>query len=78
MFILRQPFNNLQLQCPTLSKIKIIILDKKLIVFSILEDKKEFKNELEYIENNTALAIEVVNLLDGVKDFIQSKMKMNC
>ena len=41
-------------------------------------ERQAFKKDCdEYMKNNRSLAIQIVNLLDGVKDYIESKLCMN-
>ena len=48
------------------------------VVISACIDRKEFRKDPdEYIVNNVDVGIQVLNLLDGVKDYIQSKMQLN-
>ena len=48
------------------------------VVLGACVDRKEYKkNSDEYLVNNINVAIDVINLLDGVKEVIQKKMKMN-
>ena len=48
------------------------------IVFSACIDRLEFKkNSEEYMENNVDLCIDMMNLLDGMKEFISSKTRSN-
>ena len=48
------------------------------IVLGACVNRKEFKKDAdEYLMKNVELAIDIINLLDGVKEVIQKKMKMN-
>ena len=41
-------------------------------------ERSAFKeNTDEYLHNNNQLGVEVLNLLDGVKEYVQSKMKVH-
>ena len=47
-------------------------------ILSACVDRKKFReNTDEYLTKNEDLALQIVNLLDGVKDYIQSKLKVN-
>ena len=48
------------------------------IVLGACIEQSEFKaNTDEYLHNNNQLGVEVLNLLDGVKEYIESKMKVH-
>lgn len=48
------------------------------VVLGACVDREAMRNDSEdYIKGNCELAIEICNLLDGVKDFLQKKMKVN-
>ena len=48
------------------------------IVLGACIERSEFKaNTDEYLHNNIQLGVEVLNLLDGVKEYVQSKMKVH-
>ena len=48
------------------------------IILGACIDRKEFRKDYEeYMYNNQILAVELMNLMDGIKEYIQSKMKLN-
>ena len=57
-------------------RLRIATLSKKIL--SACVDRKQFKEDgLGYLHNNESLAVDVINLLDGMKEFLQSKIKLN-
>ena len=48
-------------------------------IFGGMINRKEFNksNNLEYLHFNQSLAVDILNLLDGVKEFIEKKMKID-
>ena len=68
----RVPFGNCKMRH---RRIRMKDIGAKIISACI--NRKDFKkNPNEYLYNNEELAVDIINLLDGVKDFIQTKMKM--
>ena len=69
----KKPFSDLSMK-----QRQIRMSDLAAKVLGCCVNKKEFKSDTDnYLQKNHALAIDLLNLIDGMKKFIERKMKIN-
>ena len=69
----RLPFRNI-----TMKQRNIRIKDLSKKILSACVDRKEYKKRGDdYLRNNDVLAVDLINLLDGIKHSLQSKLKLD-
>ena len=62
----------------TMRQRRLRMREMAMYVLSATVDRKEFaKNKSEYLNDNESLAIDILNLLDGMKEYLQFKLKVN-